>query len=470
MTAFWTYDNLARVTGGTWLAPPADGGAVLPAAQRDAGPIIWHDTRDLEPGQCYLAVKGDNFDGHDFVEQAFENGAALALVNAGSIPKSATRHPKSHILAVPDTVTALQDLARAYRDELARGACKVIGVAGSNGKTTTRHLIHHVLTHAGKNGTQSPKSFNNHLGVPLTLLAARPTDDFVACEIGTNHPGEIDFLSAIARPDIAVITSIGEEHLEFFGTVANVAREEAAVMKYVVPGGWVMVPSDTWSDFLSKHNQRSDVQVAHGPEVPYLDRVLDLIHVYGLHMMSNANLASIVAMQLGMTEDQIERALACARLPGGRCEICRYQNLTLINDTYNANPSSTSAAIDMLESTAAGRKVLVLGDMLELGNRAVDAHRRIGIHAETAGVNHLISVGPLAAETGVYIEEWYPTQLRIDAFDAWTDDLPDQVAALLQPGDTVLLKASRGMRLERLIPAIEKRFGKVESPHPVSET
>ena len=223
---FWTYQNLADVTKGTWLVEPDNLGDVV------AG--LWHDTREIQPGQAYLAIKGDQFDGQDFIDKAFEAGAALAIVSA----EPATSHqPPAPLLQVDDTIQALQDLARAYRAELKAGGCKVIGIAGSNGKTTTRHLIHHVLTHAGLKGTQSPKSFNNHLGVPLTLLSALPGDDFVACEIGTNHPGEIDFLSAIARPDIAVITSIGEEHLEFFGDLENVAQEELSIIPHVMPSG-----------------------------------------------------------------------------------------------------------------------------------------------------------------------------------------------------------------------------------------
>lgn len=464
MTAFWTYDNLARVTGGTWLAPPADGGAVLPAAQRDAGPIIWHDTRDLEPGQCYLAVKGENFDGHDFVEQAFENGAALALVNSSTAPQTRGIGAACPILAVPDTVTALQDLARVYRDELAQGTCKVIGVAGSNGKTTTRHLIHHVLTHAGKTGTQSPKSFNNHLGVPLTLLAARPTDDFVACEIGTNHPGEIDFLSAIARPDIAVITSIGEEHLEFFKTVANVASEEASIMSHVVPAGWVFAPEEDWDRYLAKRFNRSDLEIAHGPSDVeggwhvWLDR--------GVHMVLNARLAVAVALRLGVDNADCSRAMLDATLPPGRGELLVLGDIQVIHDAYNANPTSTAVAISEFglreRLGGCGRKVIVFGDMLELGDRAPVAHRSVGIQAESDEIDLLVCIGHLAKGAAELLEH-----MQSHTFEHWTDDLPDQVAALLRPGDTVLLKASRGMRLERLIPAIEKRFGKAESPQPV---
>ncbi|MGB0766885.1 MAG: UDP-N-acetylmuramoyl-tripeptide--D-alanyl-D-alanine ligase [Phycisphaeraceae bacterium] len=439
---FWTFQNIAEVTRGRWLLEPDD--------LRDDVVGLWHDTRDLQPGQAYLAIKGDNFDGHDFLNQAFAAGAALAIVSETPTPNTQHLTP---ILKVDDTVKALQDLACSYRDELKQGGCTVIGIAGSNGKTTTRHLIHHVLTHAGFMGTQSPKSFNNHLGVPLTLLQALPSDDFVACEIGTNHPGEIDFLSAIAKPDIAVITSIGEEHLEFFKTVANVAREEASIMSHVVENGWVMVPIEDWDRHLKKRCAREDLSVAHGPDVPFLDGVSGMWITYGPHMRSNANLAAITAMRLGIDEQQIESALHSATLPSGRCERMQFSSVTVIHDAYNANPSSTRASIEML-SWCSGRRVLVFGDMLELGEHALDAHRSIGIQAETAELDHLVTVGELAKHAALAIET-----MQVDRFDTWTDATPDDIADLLEPGDTVLLKASRGMRLERLIPAIERRFG-----------
>lgn len=546
MTAFWTYDNLARVTGGTWLAPPADCGAVLPAAQRDAGPIIWHDTRDLEPGQCYLAVKGDNFDGHDFVEQAFENGAALALVNSSTAPQAHGLAQKGRgigaacpILAVPDTVTALQDLARAYRDELARGACKVIGVAGSNGKTTTRHLIHHVLTHAGKNGTQSPKSFNNHLGVPLTLLAARPTDDFVACEIGTNHPGEIDFLSAIARPDIAVITSIGEEHLEFFGSVRGVANEEASILSHVVQGGDCVISDElkehapeivselTRSDHVHwfggngsayrsgvviEYDDVSQCQVFRvvGPllqtnegQFPPMDGQAGVqfkLHLDGLHNINNAMACIVVARLLDVGVLEIQHSLTTVSPVEGRMQWISFgKGVRVIHDAYNSNPSSIYHALFTALGYEDQRHVVVLGDMLELGQRSEYEHRRVGeylakhaplkrvppqaqeqrafevtcerlfgakITNGTLQYGLLVLIGPLMRHAYQAVRAKWPPS-KVHYFAEWKEGQDSTIAALLDPRDTVLLKASRGMRLERLIPAIEKRFGKAESPQPV---
>ena len=461
---FWTYQHLADVTHGTWLVQPDDLNAELTG--------LWHDTREIRKGQAYLAIKGDNFDGHDFVDKAFEAGAKLAIVqrvprrladrdesSVASPGRQAAGAPKP-VLEVEDTVKALQDLARAYRDVLKQGGCKVVGIAGSNGKTTTRHLIHHVLTHAGLKGTQSPKSFNNHLGVPLTLLSGKPQDDFVACEIGTNHPGEIDFLSAIARPDIAVITSIGEEHLEFFKTIANVAKEEASILNHVTPNGMVYVPKGDWDRYLSKHLVRGDLNIVYGCYEPADDQLSTKVRSMGNHMASNIAIAGALADGMDISPAMIDEAVRSFDRPSGRGEVLRFGSVTVIHDAYNANPTSTLAAIDLL-AQADGRKIMVFGDMLELGDRAIDAHRGVGVRAETAGIDHLIAIGELAKHAAMSVE-----QIQLDRFDAWTDRTPGDVADLLKPGDTVLLKASRAIGLERLIPAIERRFGAAQDDQP----
>lgn len=462
--SFWTYENLAKTAGGTWRIVPDDPSAVLPAAMRDAGAILCHDTRELTEGQCYLAIKGENFDGHGFVEDAFTKGAALAIVDAGSA-RSAIRHLPSPILEVEDTIKALQDLARAYRDDLASGGCKVIGVAGSNGKTTTRHLIHHVLTHAGKRGTQSPKSFNNHLGVPLSLLAARPGDDFVACEIGTNHPGEINFLSAIARPDIAVITSIGEEHLEFFGDIKGVMDEELSIIEHIKEDGHLVaghLSNAIGYEQLATQFARGHVVFHHYAEEenePPHKRLLK-----GEHNRVNAAIAGGVAKICGARFPDWYEALKTAQPPPHRCEAIRFgSDMVVVDDCYNANPSSMMAALCVLGEEVRARQgsrgVAILGDMFELGEHAADGHREVAEFARDVdcAVDQMITVGEYA-ET---MADSFDAERSI-AFPRWSDDLPDNIAALLQPGDTVLLKASRGMRLERLIPAIEARFGKAD--------
>jgi UDP-N-acetylmuramoyl-tripeptide--D-alanyl-D-alanine ligase len=447
--SFWTYQNLADVTNGTWLVEPADLSAQLTG--------LWHDTREIKEGQAYLAIAGDNFDGHDFLDQAFAAGAALAIVSAAPSLKPQASSPT---LRVADTVVALQDLARAYRDELSQGGCKVIGIAGSNGKTTTRHLIHHVLTHAGLKGTQSPKSFNNHLGVPLTLLSAKPDDDFVAAEIGTNHPGEIAFLSEIARPDIAVITSIGEEHMEFFNNLDAVAEEEMSICDYLPEGGVVVAG-------LGELDQKLRIRLdgKHEHYATY-DEECDPPHGFrllGEHNEDNARTTSMVASLFGIGEDACCHALLGVEPAPHRGNLIRLGNgVSLYDDCYNANPSSVIEALKVLHSLAFKQAVFILGDMFELGEQGPAAHRKIGELVRKMDIERFITIGRLSGHS-------YDAAGNREAdkhFPDFIDSTPDQVADILQPGDTVLIKASRGMRLERLIPAIEQRFGPATGDEP----
>ncbi len=404
-TDFWTPARFAQITGGRWLQTPEAPHATI------AGLSI--DTRTLQPGQAFLAIKGEQFDGHSFIYAALNQGAAIAIASDAS--QISTDHT-SQVLMVPDTLAALQQLASAYRDVLAANQCVVVAVAGSNGKTTTRHLIHQLATAGGLRGTQSPKSFNNHLGVPLTLLGARPDHDYVAAELGTNHPGEIAALGRIARPDIAVIVSIGAEHLEFFGDLSGVEREEYSLLDHLSPEGIAFTPRDELEPY--------------GGELA----------LPGEHNRMNAAYAEAVAMHLGIDEDRIAEALRTATPPPGRLNVLRLaQGVTLIDDTYNANPDSMSAALDVLASREAGRRVAVLGDMFELGAAAEAGHEAVRQKAHRA------------ADVAVFIGSHFHSQ-------GWSDDLPDRIAGLINPGDTVLLKASRGMRLERIIPAIVHRY------------
>lgn len=425
MSDFWRLDHLEKVTGGTWV--------IEPPSYEDAATGLSHDTRTLAAGQVYLAVKGENHDGHRFVGGALESGAVCAIVS-----DEAAVGP-GPVLLVDDTVAALQELASAHRDALAAGGCRVIAVCGSNGKTTTRNLVHHVLTRCGLTGTQSPKSFNNHLGVPLTLLAAEPGHDFVACEIGTNHPGEIAALGDIAWPDAAVITSVGAEHLEFFKTIQGVAEEEAAILPFVRPGGFVTLPAEAAELIAPFYNVQEGVVVLPvSPAAVERDAPEDLA-LLGDHNRANAALVVALSRWLELAVDAVHDALRCAEPPPGRLKALGLgQNLTVIDDTYNANPDSMRAALAVL-AAAGGRKVAVLGDMLELGEAGADAHRQIADEARAV------------ADQTVLIGQAFGA-------DPWTDATPTRVADSLQPGDTVLLKASRGLALERIIPAIQAKF------------
>lgn len=478
---FWNLSNLAAVTGGRWLSAP-------PAGVVTSGVSI--DSRAIRAGQAFIAIPGEKFDGHDFVDAAAKAGASVLIVSKSLQPPLPSEGGgwgegalSTPTLLVPDTIAALQQLAAAYRNELRDAGCRVIAVGGSNGKTTTRNLIHAALS-ATLRGTQSPKSFNNHLGVPLTLLAASTSDDFVVVEIGTNHPGEIDALGKIARPDAAVIVSIGREHMEFFGTLDGVASEEASLLAHVSPDGLLVLPGDEPARaLLEPHVQRlrrgqsvvrfglsagCDVRAARvkADAAGVAFRVGDVaVHLplLGDHNAANATAALAVGRWMGVPDADAAAALERVQPVSMRLQARTVGPITLINDAYNANPESMARAIQTLASfpvQAGGRRVAVLGDMLELGATAPDSHRELGQSLGASSVDLAVLVGRLSMFAAQELAKRWPPE-RVHAFAAWTDDLPAQVADLLQPGDAVLIKASRSIGLERLVPAIEARFGKL---------
>jgi UDP-N-acetylmuramoyl-tripeptide--D-alanyl-D-alanine ligase len=439
-TSFWTAAAFAEITAGRWLAPPADARAPL------AGVGI--DSRTLQPGEAFVAIAGERFDGHGFLDQAQAAGARLAIVEQDVAPPGGGLA----VLRVDSTVAALQALAARWRDVLGASGCRVVGVCGSNGKTTTRHLIHHVLTHAGLTGTQSPKSFNNHLGVPLTLLGARAEQDFLVAEVGTNHPGEIAALAAIVRPDIAIITSIGEEHLEFFRDLNGVAREESTVLEHVAPGGTAILLAEA----------RLPVPLTLPAEPAFAIQAFDVdpitagLPLPGEHNRLNASAASAVARCFGVAEDRIASAWPAAGHAPMRGEVSGAEDPhrpTIINDAYNANPTSMRAALAVLAEYPAPR-MAVLGDMLELGQVSESAHRDIAaLAADTAECCVLIGPHFAAAAAQLALDE-----LAVSAHPAWSEALAAEIAAELTPDTTLLLKGSRGMALERLLPALDARF------------
>ncbi len=467
-TSCWTPAWVQQVTRGRWLIPPSDPDSDI------AGLGI--DTRTLTSDQAFLAVKGENFDGHAFVNTAFNNGAAIAIIDQPDAIE--TSRPTNPVLLVNDTVQSLQTLARDYRQRLREAGCTVIAVVGSNGKTTTRNLIHAVLSSTFA-GTQSPKSFNNHLGVPITILGAALTDRFLIAEVGTNHPGEIDRLGDVLKPDAAVVTSIGHEHMEFFGDLKGVAEEEAAITQHLPDRGTLFIEHDAldWITKASAYKPADQVttfgqgaHANHGHRQLIEDRQRFSIRsdisidlpLLAPHDVSNALAAVAVGRWMGIEDAAIKTSLEQAQPMPGRLVVNHFTDVTVIDDTYNANPDSVRAALDLLAEFPADddvRRVAVLGDMLELGDLAADAHREVGLAlrsmAESGSLHRVVLVGPLMAEALQAATDSDSSRL-VDHHADFDEYVLDEIAKTISPGSLVLCKGSRGLELERLIPRIEQ--------------
>lgn len=466
--SFWTVDNLSTVVRGVKLAR-------LPESAGD--PVgVSTDTRTLTPGQAYLALRGERFDGHDLIDQAIEAGSPLLVVDRpdGVVERVAGR---AAVISVDDALGALQQMAKAYRQRLTG---RVVAITGSAGKTTTKALVDAVLRPKFK-GTVSPKSFNNHIGVPLTLLAADPTDEYVICEVGTNAPGEIAALGRICQPDIAVITTVGRSHLEGLGGVDGVLREKASLIGQLRDGGIAIVNGDIPG--LEQYRKVTRAFVTFGraagcdlrltkyaPEPDGRGGAFEVngrwqyrVPLLGEHNAVNALAAIAVGMHMQLSEIEIAGGLAQAEAPDMRLRVETLGEgddaITIINDAYNANPESMTAGLAVLAAQPTkGRRVAVLGDMMELGDAAPELHRELGDAVVDSGIDRVHFVGPLclfAAESA--LRQW-PDQ-KVHAHAEFNDDTPAAIAASIEPGDTVLVKASRAGGLERIVKAVTDRIG-----------
>ncbi len=421
------------------------------------------DSRTIVPGSLFFAITGPRHDGHDYVNAALEGGAVAAVVREATRAEAHYRD-SGRVIVVNDPTEALGRLAAWYRRQF---AATVIAVVGSNGKTTTKDLIFAVLSHR-RRGRAAPASHNNHIGVPLTLLSVEPSDEFVVVEIGTNHPGEVMALGRLAQPDMVVVTSIGEEHLEFFGDLEAVAAEEFSVLATRRGRGFVAVSEQAASYLPGEARDQCPILVyGFGEEAALratqvcLDgfgqhfRVNDRFDYYlpapGLHNVSNALAAIAVGTRMRLEHAEMAEALRGARLPAMRMDREQVGSVTLINDAYNANPSSVRAALEVMNHlSAAGRKVLILGDMRELGNRALSCHQEIGREAGKSAAQVIVTVGAFARVMADGATATGDTTKRIYWFPT-VEAAAEKVGRVVEAGDVVLLKASRGVQLERLL-------------------
>jgi UDP-N-acetylmuramoyl-tripeptide--D-alanyl-D-alanine ligase len=469
-TPLWKPDEVFAATGGRLTAQPS--------ASLNGVSI---DSRSIAPGDIFVAIKGENRDGHDFVEAALMAGAGLAIVSRPSDAMTAA----GPLLIVDDPLVALEKLGRAAR---ARSGAKIIGVTGSVGKTSSKEMLHLALSASGLTHA-SAASFNNHWGVPLSLARLRRECAFGVFEIGMNHPGEITPLTRMVRPHIAIITGIAASHLGHFKSLAGIAEAKAEIFLGVEPGGHAVINRD--SPFFAQlaeaaraagvtdivgfgRHADADVRlkrVALHQECSCVtarilgEQVIYKLGLPGDHMAMNS-LAVLAAVKLaGADLARGSLALAGARpakgrgvrtalkAPGGR--------LLLIDESYNANPESVRAALNLLAAVKVdkgGRRIAVLGDMLELGEHGPTLHAGLAGAVDAAQVDVLYAAGPLMANLWAKL----PAHRR-GAHGETSGEIRDQVLADLRAGDAVMVKGSLGSRMGPIAEAIIARFPPVSS-------
>ena len=456
-TGFWTLDRVASA-----LAPHAAGNLPLGSTPLRA---VSTDTRHIEPGDLFVALAGDRFDAHDFLPEAVSKGAAAIVV---SRPER-TAGLGVPVYAVTDTLVALGELANFYRRAW-NGP--LVAVAGSNGKTTTKDMIRAALGRVFDVHATSA-NLNNLIGVPLTLLAIPPGAEIAVVELGTNVPGEVGRLRAIAEPNIAVVTSIGEEHLEGLGTIEAVLAEEASVFEGVSIG---VVPGAQPEIGSAARGRATRVVVAglHGGDLPVTGWGVEpdgrgwfevngvAVHppVRGAHNLRNAALAVAVARECGVSYADAAEGIAAMPLPSMRTAWETLGTATLINDAYNANPPSMRAAIDLLAGVDAGRqRVAVLGGMREMGAHAERLHDEIARYVLAARVDVIAAIGDMAVALARVANDDPRVVTAPDVDELWP-----LLERRLTPHSVILLKASRGVRLERLVPHLSDWASRTCSP------
>ncbi|WP_043356718.1 UDP-N-acetylmuramoylalanyl-D-glutamyl-2,6-diaminopimelate--D-alanyl-D-alanine ligase [Methylobacterium sp. B1] len=470
MTALWTREELESATGGRLIGPErAIGGASI-------------DTRTLQPGDLFFAIRGDARDGHDFVPDALGRGAGAAVVSASRLGDLASHGP---VLAVPEAgadpvLTAMVRLGAAAR---ARTRAQVVAVTGSVGKTGTKEALRHVLAEQGETHA-SAASYNNHWGVPLTLARMPRSTRYGVFEIGMNHGGEIVPLTAQVRPDIALITTIAPAHIEHFASLAAIADAKGEIFSGLQPGGVAIVNRDVpHFDRLAAHAQASRAgRVVTFGEHPDSDvRALKIVLRPDLSVIDAAVMGQPVTYKLGtagrhaalnslgvmavvhsLGADLARAALSLGSLtpPAGRGERTALEigggTAYLVDESYNANPVAVRAALATLagiETGPRGRRIAVLGDMLELGAAAPDLHRGLAEAIEAARIDLVFTAGPLMR----HLFEALPVSRRGAVTDT-AADLLEPLARNLRSGDVVMVKGSNGSRMGRIVEALKARY------------
>jgi len=456
--------DLAKIIKASFVEPG-------PATQVCTG--VSTDSRTVRAGDCFFAVAGENFDGHDYLRDAFAKGAACAVVERDIETKD---FADKSVLRVRDTIEALGIFAGWYRRQ---AGFRVVAVTGSAGKTTTKQIVYHVLSRTFRVHC-SPKSFNNNIGVPLTLLGAGRDTEIVVAELGSNHPGEISHLARITSPDIAVVTNVHPAHLEGFGDIWTIVREKLSIAEGLGPDGVLIVNGDfkmlvdacrtggreflTFGKSDGSDYRAIDIRpdgcagrfTINGTEV--------CLPLAGFGNIENALAAWAVCSRFGIEISDFARAVKTLPAVSMRTEILYIGTLTILNDCYNANPASMKNALEILagfDSAGRGRKVFICGEMAELGRQTEKLHAELGTHIAEAGVKLVLSVGPFAKIAAEAAKTSAEDDLQIKYFED-TSSVCNKLHEFIQDYDIILVKGSRTASLERAVEKLKEFF--VEEP------
>jgi len=464
----WTLDAVLKATGGELLGE----------AKKQTFLGISTDSRTLRPGELFVALVGENFDGHQFIAQAASSGAVGALVALRSAEILDARALQITVIGVSDTLRAFGDLASFWRSH---HSIPVVAITGSNGKTTTKEMVAAILSRSWK-VLKNHGTFNNLVGVPLTLLQLDSTHEAAVVEMGMNQPGEIERLTEIVQPSVGMITNIQPAHLEGLRDLASIQAAKGALFTGMAATGTIVVNQDDprvlneASDFPGRQVRFSSKG---DPAEVSLERVVSMdgegsrfllnlpkktleIHlpVLGLHHIKNAVAAAAVAWALNLPVSTISAALADFHPVDKRMEVLTLPgDIRIINDTYNANPGSMAAALEtLMQVKQQGRALAALGDMLEMGEESASLHRQVGRVAAKEGVDHLLAMGKQASHLLAGAAEAGMTRNHLTEAGNH-EEIAAQVHSLLAAGDWVLVKGSRGMRMEKVVEALVQLCG-----------
>jgi UDP-N-acetylmuramoyl-tripeptide--D-alanyl-D-alanine ligase len=454
----------------SWVAEQANGRII---GEYDASLLLTGvstDTRTIQAGDLFLALEGPNFDGHKFIQQAIDKGAVAAIVSKQletSVP----------CVLVEDTDLALGALGAAVKAEVAP---KTVGITGSCGKTTVKEMVASILSRRGK-VLATDGNFNNHLGVPMTLLRLERHHEFAVIEMGANHLGEIAYTTNLVKPDVATIVNAAASHLEGFGSLLGVARAKSEIFKGLPDDGLAVVNADSqFADYWLGKLKYNKVQTFSSEKTAdlYADDIIlgldgcaqfDLVtpkgrigvtlSVPGVHNVSNAVVAASLAIEVGASLEDVRDGLRLMSRVSGRLNVKQLTDqVKILDDTYNANVASVNAAIDLLSSFA-GRKILLLGDMAELGEKSRYYHEKVGEYAKEKGIHELYSLGVLSQSASAVFGK---NGKHFSELTQMVEFLNEQVV-VEQCDINILVKGSRSAKMECVVAALEESpLGKLE--------